>query len=82
MAQVIQPRLRVGDVVRVRFGIRNVVAEVLEIRGELADGDRIVRVRLKSGPRPAIEFDAPESTLEISPMRTTTNRTRRHPVRG
>lgn len=59
--------IRVGDVVRVRYGSQLVDAEVLEDRGLLGvSGDRVLRVGwTPTGSDERLEFEVPES--QVSP---------------
>ena len=59
-----------GMPVWVRYGSSLRQAIVVELRGPLGPGgERVLRVRLVGNEDPPIEFDAPASWLQISPMR-------------
>jgi hypothetical protein len=58
-------RYKVGDRVRILYGLRGAVGEVIEDRGKLGvGGERIYVVRIQVDPWNEITPEYPESSLE------------------
>lgn len=60
-------RIKVGDLVAVRYGAREQVAEVVEDRGDLGvGGEQLLRVGWwPSGSSGRLEFEVPASDLRV-----------------
>lgn len=62
------PLFRVGDRVRILYGFRGVVGEVVEDRGKLgAGGERIYAVHMKMDQWNEMTTEFPESVLQAEP---------------
>lgn len=58
------PRLEVGDRVRFQFGIRDVVATIIEDRGNIGHrGRRLLRVRIEHDEGYVEEFEVAEEEV-------------------
>lgn len=56
--------LKVGDAVKVKFGGSEVMATIIEDRGNIGiRGRRMVRIRISFGPDDEIAFDLPAEEL-------------------
>jgi hypothetical protein len=59
------PEFRVGDWVTFRYGVRPVVAQIIEDRGPLgADRRRLYRIRFDQELNEPVEFEMPEDEME------------------
>lgn len=68
------PRYRVGDRVMVRFGARDVVAEVIEDRGPIGHGgEQIVRVSMPLDDDETFEFEVSASRASPADSSQATN---------
>jgi hypothetical protein len=64
------PLFKVGDRVRVLYGFRGAVGEVVEDRGKLGvGGERIYAVHMKMDAWNEMTTEFPESSLEADPAR-------------
>ncbi len=64
------PLFKVGDRVRVLYGFRGAVGEVVEDRGKLGvGGERIYAVHMKMDPWNEMTTEFPESSLEADTAR-------------
>jgi hypothetical protein len=62
------PRFHVGDRVRILYGFRGVLGEVVEDRGKLGvGGERIYGVRMQMDPWNVMTSEFPEQSLEAVP---------------